>query len=570
MEIKTDFLILGSGIAGLTYALKVSPYGSVAIVTKKDKKESSTNYAQGGIATVVDPEDSFDSDIRDTITAGDGLCKLDVVKMVVNEGPERIGDLINWGVPFSKTKKGRKASYDLGREGGHSNRRILHAGDLTGKEVEKILLKRVAACPNIRIFENHISIDLITAKKLGQKNLSKNVCCGAYVLDIKKNMIHTFISKVTLLATGGACKTYIYTSNPDISTGDGVAIAFRAGARIADMEFIQFHPTCLYHTEAKNFLISEAVRGEGAVLRLEDGTPFMEKYHPLKDLAPRDIVARAIDTQLKKSGADCVYLDISHRRSSFIKNRFPNIYQRCLSNNINMATDPIPVVPAAHYICGGVMTNSFGETNITGLFASGEVACTGLHGANRLASNSLLEALVFSHRAAISSVKEVDERSYPKTVIPAWDPGNAMDIDESVIITHNWDEIRRLMWNYVGIVRSNKRLQRAKRRIHLLQKEISDYYWDFIIHSDLIELRNIATVAELVILCALKRKESRGLHYTIDYPAKDKRNGKRDTVMQIRPKKNIVLGSKLSDTKTGKKPEPPSFSLFSSVRKEEV
>lgn len=570
MEIKTDFLIIGSGIAGLSYALKVSPYGSVAIVTKKDKKESNTNYAQGGIAAVVDPKDSFESHIQDTITAGCDLCKYDVVRMVVQEGPDRIKDLIHWGVPFSKMQKAPETTFDLGIEGGHSRRRILHAGDLTGKEVERILLKRVEACSNIQIFENHISIDLITAKKLGLKNISKNVCCGAYVLDIKKRRVHTFISKVTLLASGGACKTYLYTSNPDISTGDGVAIAYRAGARIANMEFIQFHPTCLYHPEAKNFLISEAVRGEGGILRLKDGTAFMKKYHHAKDLAPRDIVARAIDTELKKSGDECVFLDITHRRTSFIKNRFPNIYKKCLSFNINMAAEPIPVVPAAHYICGGVLTNMFGETNITGLFASGEVACTGLHGANRLASNSLLEALVFSHRAAIKSVREVDEWTYPSVRIPPWDPGNAMDIDESVVIAHNWDEIRRLMWNYVGIVRSNKRLERARRRIKLLQKEIADYYWNFIIHSDLIELRNIATVAELIISCALKRKESRGLHYTIDYPRQADRVGRRDTIVQIRPQKSAVLGSRLSGAKSSKQSKPPSFSLFSSVGEEEV
>lgn len=570
MEIKTDFLIIGSGIAGLSYALKVSPYGSVAIVTKKDKKESNTNYAQGGIAAVVDPEDSHELHIQDTITAGGGLCKPDVVRMVVQEGPERIGDLIRWGVPFSKHRQGRKVSYDLGREGGHSRRRILHAGDLTGKEIEKILLKRVNACPTIRIFENHISIDLITGKKLGLRKISKNICFGAYVLDIDKKRVHTFIAKVTLLATGGSGKTYLYTSNPDISTGDGVAIAFRAGARIANMEFIQFHPTCLYNPEAKNFLISEAVRGEGAILRLRDGRPFMARYHPLKDLAPRDIVARAIDTELKKSGDDCVFLDVTHRPAAFIKKRFPNLYQKCRSFNIDMTAEPIPVVPAAHYMCGGVLTDAFGETNISGLFASGEVACTGLHGANRLASNSLLEALVFSHRAAIKSVQEVDGRFHPGITIPAWDPGKAMDIDELVVISHNWDEIRRLMWNYVGIVRSTKRLERARRRIKLLQREIADNYWNFIITADLIELRNIATVAELIIACALKRKESRGLHYTIDYPVSSRRTNGRDTVIQIRPKKSRVLGSRLLKAQPRQKAKPPSFSLFSSVREEEI
>jgi L-aspartate oxidase len=567
MEIKTDFLIFGSGIAGLTYALKVCPYGSVTIITKKDRRESNTNYAQGGIAAVMDPEDTFSSHIGDTITAGAGLCNTDVVKMVVSEGPDRIRDLINWGVPFTKRGKGKNVSFDLGKEGGHTRRRILHAGDITGKEVEKILLKRIANSPNIRILENHICVDLITAKKLGQKNITKNICCGAYVLDIKNNNIHTFVSKVTLLATGGAGKTYLYTSNPDISTGDGIAAAYRAGARVSNMEFIQFHPTCLHHPQAKNFLISEAVRGEGAVLRLANGKPFMKKYHPLKDLAPRDIVARAIDAELKKSGDEAVYLDFSSKSKAFIKKRFPNIYKKCLSFNFDMAVEPIPVVPAAHYVCGGVSVNDFGETNITGLFASGEVACTGLHGANRLASNSLLEALVYSHRAAIKSVQEGAERSFPTVKILPWDSGNAMDSDESVVITHNWDEIRRLMWNYVGIVRSNKRLQRAKTRITLLQKEITDYYWNFIINADLIELRNISTVADIIINSALKRKESRGLHYTIDYPDKVKRFAKRNTVMQIRPRKSSVLSGTV---KTGKKRKSTGPSLFSSVRKEDV
>ncbi len=570
MEIRTDFLIIGSGIAGLTYALKVCAYGDVAIVTKKDKKESNTNYAQGGIAAVVSESDSYDMHMQDTRVAGAGLCKPEVVNMVITEGPERIRDLINWGVKFSERKIGRRKTFDLGKEGGHSKRRILHSGDLTGQEVERILLHRAKSCPNIHIFENHFCIDLITAKKLGLNNISKNLCCGAYVLDVKQKQVHTFISKVTLLASGGSGKTYLYTSNPDISTGDGVAAAYRAGARIANMEFIQFHPTCLYHPEAKNFLISEALRGEGAVLRLRDGTSFMHRYHEQKDLAPRDIVARAIDAELKKSGDECVFLDITQRRSDFIKKRFPNIYQKCLSYGIDMKHEPIPVVPAAHYICGGVCADRHGETNIGCLFVSGEVACTGLHGANRLASNSLLEALVFSHRAAVKSVQIVDEHYYPTTSIPAWDPGKAMDIDESVVIAHNWDEIRRLMWNYVGIVRTNKRLERAKRRMKLLEKEIHEYYWNFIITSDLIELRNIATVADLIIKCALKRKESRGLHYNLDYPDPVDRCGRRDTVVQIRPKKSPILEKRRSGAQHRDKRESPCFSLFSSVRKEQI
>jgi len=532
MEIKTDFLVLGSGVAGLSYALKVCNFGSVAIVTKKEKIESSTNYAQGGIATVLGSDDSFDLHIADTLAVGDGLSHPEVVKSVVEDGPLRISELVDWGVNFSKDDRGGGTSYDLGREGGHSRRRIVHAQDLTGREVERVLVKQVESQQNIKIYENFFAIDLITESKVKGMRSDRDVCYGAYVLDRNERVVHTFIAKVTLLATGGAGKVYLFTSNPDISTGDGIAMAYRAGAKIANMEFIQFHPTCLYHPKAKNFLISEALRGEGGILKLNDGNPFMEKYHPLKNLATRDVVARAIDEELKKSGEEYVLLDITHKSRSFLKERFPNIYNKCMSLGIDMATTPIPVVPAAHYVCGGVVTDLAGETTIKRLYACGEVACTGLHGANRLASNSLLEALVFAHRSAQKSVYDLKEKGFSYPAIKAWDQGKAVDIDESIVISHNWDEIRRLMWHYVGIVRSSKRLARARRRIKLLQKEITQYYWDFILTGDLIELRNIAIVSELIVRCALRRKESRGLHYTLDYQKRNDKHFKRDTIIK--------------------------------------
>ena len=538
MEIKTDFLVIGSGIAGLSYALKVSNFGTVAIVTKKNKVESNTNYAQGGIASVLSAEDSFDLHMQDTLKTGDGLCNEDVVRMVVENGPDRIKDLEDWGVRFTRSEEDPATKYDLGKEGVHSKRRIVHASDLTGQAVEKSLIERVESNGNIEVYENMISIDLIIQSKVnrwGRFGVDReDRCWGAYVLDIKGNVIHTFVSKVTLLATGGAGKVYLVTSNPDIATGDGIAMAYRAGAKIANMEFIQFHPTCLYHPDAKSFLISEAVRGEGAILRLSDGTPFMKKYHPMGDLAPRDIVARAIDSELKKSGDDCVFLDITHQNPDFVKERFPNIHEKCLSFSINMVEEPIPVVPAAHFVCGGVATDINGETNIKGLYACGEVAHTGLHGANRLASNSLLEALVFSHLASIKSVKDVEKDRLPPPHVPQWDSRGAVDSDESVVVTQNWDEIRRLMWNYVGIVRSDKRLTRAKRRIELLQEEITEYYWNFTITNDLLELRNIAMVARLIIESALIRKESRGLHFNKDYPKRDDKDWDTNTVIDRR------------------------------------
>ena len=526
-----DFLILGSGIAGLSFALKVAPRGRVAIVTKKDRAESNTNYAQGGIAAVTSKEDSFELHVRDTLAAGAGLCKESVVRTIVEEGPARIAELIELGMKFSERDApaedgGREL--DLGREGGHSKRRILHAKDVTGREIERALLNAAARQPNIEIFENHIAVDLITSRKAGLQDANR--CLGAYVFDKKSGHVWAFTAPVTLLATGGCGKVYLYTTNPDIATGDGVAMAFRAGATIADMEFVQFHPTCLYHPRAKSFLISEAVRGEGGVLKSLDGAEFMEAYHPLKSLAPRDVVARAIDSEMKKSGAEHVWLDITHKPARFIIERFPNIYQTCLRYGIDITKEPIPVVPAAHYQCGGVVTNVDGETDIAGLYAVGEVACTGLHGANRLASNSLLEALVCSHRAA----GKVVAHSLPPvdTKIPLWQSGNAHNPDEMVVVSHNWDEIRRCLWDYVGIVRTNKRLARAQNRLANLQQEIQEYYWNFIVTSDLLELRNIATTAELIVRCAQMRPESRGLHYNLDYPGANPDWAQRDTILR--------------------------------------
>jgi L-aspartate oxidase len=533
LEHTSDILVIGSGLAGLGYALKVADFARVNLITKKGLTETSTSKAQGGIAAVLGPDDRFEYHIQDTLTVGEGLSHPDIVELVVRQGPARIRELVEMGAHFDA---GKDNGYDLGREGGHSHRRVIHAQDMTGAEVERILSEKVLAHPNIRVFENHMGVDLITRQRLVRRGAvvanAEESCLGAYVLNTMTGEVDTFMAAITLLATGGVGKVYLYTSNPDIATGDGISMAYRAGVWIGNMEFVQFHPTCLYHPAAKNFLISEALRGEGATLIDQAGKAFMEKYHPLKDLAPRDTVARAIDLEMKKTGADCVYLNISHKPADFVKSRFPNIYQECLKFGIDITKEPIPVVPAAHYMCGGVATDAWGRTNISNLFAVGEVSMTGLHGANRLASNSLLEALVFSHQAAqVAKETLPDLLAKPAAPAPEWNPFGATDSEEAVVVSHNWDEIRRFMWNYVGIVRTDRRLLRAQHRIDLIQQEIEEYYWNFIITSDLLELRNIATVADLIIRMALRRKESRGLHYNLDYPKIDDENFHKDTVI---------------------------------------
>lgn len=514
--ITCDVLVIGSGIAGLSFALEAAESGEVLLVTKRKRHDSNTNWAQGGIAAVLAEGDTFEAHVEDTLVAGAGLNHKAAVELCVREGPERIRMLQDIGTRFDRAQGAAHAdesspSLDLHLEGGHSARRIVHAGDMTGREIERALVDAVAANPRIRVLEEHMAIDLITLAKYG----GPEVCAGAYVLDVEQGKVETVLARATVLATGGAGKVYLYTSNPDVATGDGVAMAFRAGAAVANMEFYQFHPTCLFNPQAKSFLISEALRGEGAILRRLDGTPFMSEFDPRKELAPRDIVARAIDHEMKRSGAEHVLLDITHRDHHFVKEHFPGIYAECMRYGIDITREPIPVVPAAHYLCGGIATDLDGRTSIPGLWAIGECAHTGLHGANRLASNSLLEGLVFAHRAAVA-LKQIDSKT-PFPEIPDWDVGEAVPSDEAVVITQNWDELRRLMWNYVGIVRSDKRLRRAARRIALLQEEIAEYYWNYFVTRDLLELRNIATVAQLVVECASARRESRGLHFTIDH-----------------------------------------------------
>lgn len=525
---RFDFLVLGSGIAGLSVALKVARRGRVAILTKKNRADSNTNWAQGGIASVMGSDDTTELHVQDTLVAGAGLCRESVVRTIVEEGPRCIRELMELGTRFSEDEQHQGPH--LTQEGGHSRRRILHAKDATGAEIERSLLRAVAAEPNITVLENHFGVDLITSAKLGLSG--PNRCLGVYVLNRPTGRIEAFAAPAVVLATGGCGKVYLYTTNPDIATGDGVAMAYRAGASVANMEFIQFHPTCLFHPKAKTFLISEAVRGEGALLLGADGQRFMERYDARAELAPRDIVARAIDAEMKRTGADCMFLDITHKPADFVRDHFPMIYERCLSYGIDITHEFIPVVPAAHYQCGGVVTTLEGETDLPGLFAIGEVACTGLHGANRLASNSLLEALVCADRTAHRVIQELTDPS--SVTIPEWETGKAHDADEMVVVSHNWEEIRRLMWDYVGIVRTNKRLQRAGNRLANLQEEIREYYWDFKVTSDLLELRNIATVADLIVSCALQRPESRGLHYNLDYPNPEPAWAQRDTVVQLK------------------------------------
>jgi L-aspartate oxidase len=533
MPITCDFLVVGSGVAGLSFVLEAAKLGDVVLVTKRESDESNTRYAQGGIAAVLDAKDSFESHIRDTVLAGAGLCHERAVETCVKEGPDRIAMLQRIGARFDRAERKSDGpppltddpDLDLHLEGGHSARRIAHARDMTGREVERALLDAVRAEPRVRILEEHMAVDLIMLSKFG----GPEVCTGAYVLDVAEERVLTVLARATVLASGGAGKVYLYTTNPDVATGDGLAMAYRAGAEIANMEFYQFHPTCLYHSQAKNFLITEALRGEGAILRSIDGTPFMKRHDPRGDLAPRDIVARAIDFEMKRTGADHVQLDITDKKPAWVKERFPGIYSECLRYGIDITTEPIPVVPAAHYCCGGVATDLDGRTTIPGLWAIGEVAHTGLHGANRLASNSLLEGLVFGHRAALALRDVPQKKSWPE--VPEWDVGKAGSPEEAVVITQNWDELRRLMWNYVGIVRSTKRLTRAARRIALLQEEIVEYYWRYFVTRDLLELRNIACVAQLIVDSALARKESRGLHYTIDFPETDPKSA-RDMVVK--------------------------------------
>ncbi len=529
MNRETDFLVIGSGIAGLSFALNAAKFGHVIIITKKDDKESNTNYAQGGIASVMSKGDSFESHVEDTLIAGAGLCHRESVDFMVRNGPASIQNLLQTGVNFSRQKSDELA---LAREGGHSKNRIVHAYDYTGREIERALLDKVKNIPEIEIFENHIAIDLITEHQTHDQDYSKGIhCWGAYVLDINKNLVKTIRASSTLLSTGGCGQVYLHTTNPSIATGDGVAMAYRAGAQIVNMEFMQFHPTTLYQEGNDSFLISEAVRGFGGILRDKSGNAFMKNYHENAELAPRDIVARAIDREMKMSGESCVYLDLTHKNAKSIIKRFPYIYNRCLEYKIDITSEWIPVVPAGHYMCGGVKVDMNGTTTISGLFACGETAFTGVHGANRLASNSLLEAVVFSQIAVETAGRYVKDHKGKIPQILTWNQEGTFNHDEWVFLVHDRHVIREIMWDYVGIVRSDFRLDRAKRRLDVIASEVEDFYKKTVVTNDLIELRNIATVAMLIIQSARSRKESRGLHFNTDYPERDDRNLKLDTVI---------------------------------------
>jgi len=528
---RNRVLVVGAGLAGLSLALRLSRQGvDVTLLAKKGLTEGSSLYAQGGIAAALSKQDSFESHIQDTLDAGDGLCNREAVDFVVRHGPENIQWLIDQGVEFSRyTDEAHVNEYHLNREGGHSHRRVIHSRDATGRAVETTLEGQARQAPNIDVLENHIAVDVINSRRPGREPPTR--CLGVYALDLDSGEVRTLAADYVVLATGGASKSYLYTSNPDTSTGDGIAMAWRSGCRVADMEFVQFHPTCLFHPRAKTLLISEAVRGEGGKLSLPDGTQFMADHDPRAELAPRDVVARAIDFEMKRHGVEHVNLDISHKPAAFIEEHFPNLNALCKRFGYDMAAGPVPVVPAAHYTCGGILTDLQGRTDLPGLYAIGECAWTGLHGANRLASNSLLECLVLAQSASVDILRQMDT-SQPDRPEPApWDESLVTDPDEQVVVSHNWDELRRFMWDYVGIVRTTKRLQRARHRINLLKEEIRDYYSNFRISNDLVELRNLLSVAELTVLCALERRESRGLHYTLDYPAPNDIGYSRDTVL---------------------------------------